>query len=194
MAMAWIFAAMIVISVVFGATNGTMDAVSSAALSGANDAITLSISLLGVICLWSGVLEVMDQSGLSQKLAALFRPFLKKLFPDAAQDTTTLSAISANISANLLGIGNAATPLGIQAAKRLVRPDQPGIATDELCRLVVLNTASIQLIPANVAALRASLGCAAPFDILPAVWVTSVCSAGAGLAAAWLLGRLWRHD
>ena len=95
MAMAWIFAAMILISVLFGALNGTMDAVSAAALSGANDAVTLCISLLGVICLWSGVLEIMDQSGLSQKLAALFRPLLKKLFPDAARDDVTLSAISA---------------------------------------------------------------------------------------------------
>ena len=115
MAMAWIFTAMIVISVVFGMVNGTMDAVSAAALSGANDAITLTISLLGVLCLWSGVLEVMDQSGLSNKLAAIFRPLLRKIFPDASADPVTLSAISANISANLLGIGNAATPLGIQA-------------------------------------------------------------------------------
>ena len=121
MAMAWIFTAMIVISVVFGMVNGTMDAVSAAALSGANDAITLTISLLGVLCLWSGVLEVMDQSGLSNKLAAIFRPLLRKIFPDASADPVTLSAISANISANLLGIGNAATPLGIQAARRMAR-------------------------------------------------------------------------
>ena len=92
MAMAWIFTAMIVISVVFGMVNGTMDAVSTAALSGANDAITLTISLLGVLCLWSGVLEVMDQSGLSKKLAAAFRPLLRKIFPDASADPATLSA------------------------------------------------------------------------------------------------------
>ena len=178
MAMAWIFTVMIVISVVFGAAGGTMDAVSAAALSGANDAVTLSISLLGVICLWSGVLEVMDQSGLSQKLASLFRPFLKKLFPDAAQDPVALSAISANISANLLGIGNAATPLGIQASKRLARK----------CG----GTASIQLIPATVAGVRAACGAAAPFDILPAVWFSSVLSVAAGLLAARILQHFWR--
>lgn len=191
MAMAWIFAGMIVISVVFGIANGTMSAVSAAALSGANDAITLSISLLGVICLWSGVLEVMDQSGLSQKLAALFRPFLKKLFPDGAQDATTLSAISANISANLLGIGNAATPLGIQAAKRMARGCN-GTASDSLCRFIVLNTASIQLIPATVAGVRAACGAAEPFDILPAVWFSSVLSVTAGLLAARILQQFWR--
>ena len=190
MAMAWIFTAMIVISVVFGICNGTMDAVSAAALSGANDAVTLCISLLGVICLWSGVLEIMDQSGLSQKLAAVFRPFLRKIFPDAAGDPTTLSAISANISANLLGIGNAATPLGIQAAKRMAR-GTGGVASDSLCRFIVLNTASIQLIPATVAGVRAACGAAHPFDILPAVWLSSVLSVAAGLAAAFLFQHLW---
>jgi spore maturation protein A len=75
----------------------------------------------------------------------------------------------------------------------MAAPNRPGIATDEMCRLIVLNTASIQLIPANVAAVRASLGCTTPFDILPAVWVTSICSAGIGLTAAWILGKLWHH-
>lgn len=182
---------MIVISVVFGAAGGTMDAVSAAALTGANDAVTLSIGLLGVICLWSGVLEVMEQSGLSQKLAALFRPFLKKLFPDAARDPVALSAISANISANLLGIGNAATPLGIQASKRLAR-NCGGTASDSLCRFIVLNTASIQLIPATVAGVRAACGAAVPFDILPAVWFSSVLSVSAGLLAARILQYFWR--
>jgi len=81
--------------------------------------------------------------------------------------------------------------MGIQAAKRMVRADRPGIATNELCRLIVLNTASIQLIPANVAAIRASMGCATPFDILPGVWVTSLLSAGAGVLAAWVMGKMW---
>lgn len=191
MAMAWIFTAMIVISVVFGMVNGTMDAVSAAALSGANDAITLTISLLGVLCLWSGVLEVMDQSGLSNKLAAVFRPLLRKIFPDASADPVTLSAISANISANLLGIGNAATPLGIQAARRMARGCN-GTASDSLCRFIVLNTASIQLIPATVAGVRAACGAAEPFDILPAVWFSSVLSVAAGLLAARIFQFLWR--
>ncbi len=193
MAMAWIFTGMIVISVIFGIYNGTMDEVSAAALNGANDAITLCISLLGVICLWSGVLEVMDQSGLSKKLAAVFRPFLKKLFPDAAKDPVTLSAISANISANLLGIGNAATPLGIQAAKRMAKGCN-GIASDSLCRFIVLNTASIQLIPATVAGVRAACGAAQPFDILPAVWFSSVLSVFAGLFSAYIFQHLRRKN
>ncbi|HIX30880.1 MAG TPA: spore maturation protein A [Firmicutes bacterium] len=191
MAMAWIFTAMVAVSVLFGIYNGTMDAVSAAALSGANDAVTLCVGLLGVICLWSGVLEIMDRSGLSQILAAAFRPLLRKLFPDAAGDPVTLSAISANISANLLGIGNAATPLGIQAAKRMAKGCS-GTASDSLCRFIVLNTASIQLIPATVAGVRAACGAAEPFDILPAVWFASVLSVAAGLLAARVLQCLWR--
>ena len=157
--MAWIFTAMVAVSVLFGIYNGTMDAVSAAALSGANDAVTLCVGLLGVICLWSGVLEIMDRSGLSQILAAAFRPLLRKLFPDAAGDPVTLSAISANISANLLGIGNAATPLGIQAAKRMAK-GCGGTASDRLCRSMVLNTASVQLLPATGAGARAACGAA----------------------------------
>ena len=99
--------------------------------------------------------------------------------------------LSANICANFLGLGNAATPMGIQAAQRMAK-GRKGVASDELCRLIVLNTASIQLIPASVAAVRTSLGCDTPFDILPAVWLTSLCSAGLGVTVAWLLGRLWK--
>ena len=116
---------------------------------------------------------------------------MRRLFPSTREDSALAGALSTNICANFLGLGNAATPPGIEAARRLAARS-PGQASDELCRLIVLNTASIQLIPANVAAVRSSLGCAAPFDILPAVWLTSLCSAGLGLAAAWALGRLRR--
>ena len=118
---------------------------------------------------------------------------LHRLFPSTKTDLPLASSLSANICANFLGLGNAATPMGIQAAKRMVRKDDPSVATNELCRLIVLNTASIQLIPANVAAIRASLGCNTPFDLLPAVWVTSLLSAGTGVLAAWLLGKVWRN-
>ena len=135
----------------------------------------------------------MDRVGMTDALAKILRPVLCLLFPDTRTDLKLAQHLSANVCANILGLGNAATPMGIQAAKRMVSPDRPGVATDQLCRLIVLNTASIQLIPATVAAVRVSLGCSTPFDILPAVWVTSLCSAGLGLAAAWLLGKLWSH-
>lgn len=119
-------------------------------------------------------------------------PAAQRLLPNASRDSETLAAISANLSADLLGLGNAATPLGIRAACRMSRGCK-GTASDELCLLVVLNTASIQLLPTTLAGVRASLGAADPFDILPAVWLTSLLSVLAGLLAAKLFARLWRN-
>ena len=177
------------VSVLFGLLGGTLDAVSAAALSGAASAVTLCLSMAGALCLWTGVMEVMERSGLAAKLARLFRPPLRRFLPQASRDTKTLAAVSANVSANLLGLGNAATPLGLKAASRMAK-GTGGVASDELCLLVVLNTASIQLVPATVASLRAAAGCGTPFDILPAVWLTSLLALAAGLGMAALLRRL----
>ena len=133
-------------------------------------------------------MEVLNACGLSQKIAGCFHPLLHRLLPQASQDSETLAAVSANVSANLLGLGNAATPLGIQAACRMAR-GCGGTASDELCLLVVLNTASIQLLPTTVASIRAAYGSAAPFDILPAVWVSSLASVTVGLLSARFLSR-----
>lgn len=188
MAMGWIWTAMIVLSLGFGLATGNLDAVAQAAMSGANSAVELSLSMAGVVCLWSGVMEIMNTCGISDGLSRLFRPLLRRLLPNASQDPQTLAAVCANASANLLGLGNAATPLGIRAARRMAR-NCDGVASNELCLLVVLNTASIQLLPATIASVRAAAGSAAPFDILPAVWLSSILSVSAGLAAAWLLSR-----
>ena len=133
-------------------------------------------------------MEVLNACGLSQKIAGCFHPLLHRLLPQASQDSETLAAVSANVSANLLGLGNAATPLGIQAACRMAH-GCGGTASDELCLLVVLNTASIQLLPTTVASIRAAYGSAAPFDILPAVWVSSLASVTVGLLTARFLSR-----
>ena len=189
MAMTVLWCCVVGVSVLFGLLGGTLDAVSAAALSGAASAVTLCLSMAGVICLWTGVMEVMERSGLAGKLARLFRPLLRRLLPRASRDEETLSAVSANVSANLLGLGNAATPLGLKAAARMAK-NSGGVASDELCLLVVLNTASIQLVPATMASLRAAAGCETPFDILPAVWLTSLLALAAGLGMAVLLRRL----
>ena len=188
MAMTWVWTGMVALSLVFGLATGRLDAVASAALEGAGSAVELGLSMAGVLCLWSGVMEILNACGLSALLARAFRPLLRRLLPRASRDEETLAAVSANVSANLLGLGNAATPLGIRAARRMARGCE-GVASDELCRLVVLNTASIQLIPATIASLRAAAGCETPFDILPAVWLSSALSVTAGLLAAWLLSR-----
>lgn len=186
MAMAWVWTGMVVLSLVFGILTGNLDAVANAALEGARSAIDLSVSMAGILCLWSGVMEIMNVCGLSAGLARAFRPILRRLLPNACKDEETLAAVSANVSANLLGLGNAATPLGIRAARRMAR-GCGGIASDELCLLVVLNTASIQLLPATIASVRAAAGCQTPFDILPAVWLASILSVAVGLLTAKLL-------
>ena len=192
MAMPYFLTVLLALSLLFGGIPGQLSAVSSAAMAGAQAAVELCLSMAGAICLWSGVMTLMDRCGLSQKLARLLRPVLRQLLPNASRDSETLAAVSANVSANLLGLGNAATPLGIRAATRMAE-GCGGVASDELCRLVVLNTASIQLLPTTVAAVRSAHGCAAPLDILPSVWLSSLLSVTAGLLAARGLQALWRR-
>ena len=173
MAMGLVWTLMVTAALVCGAVQGMLPAVTAAAMKGASAAVELTLSMAGALCLWSGVMTVMERGGLTRGLARLFRPLLRRILPRASRDADTLAAVSANVSANLLGLGNAATPLGIQAARRMAR-NCGGTASDELCLLVVLNTASIQLLPTTVASVRAAFGSAAPFDILPAVWILSL--------------------
>ena len=182
-----------ILSVFFAMLFHTGSSVTSAAMEGAQAGIQLSISMAGALCLWSGAGALMERLEITEKLARLFRPLLHRLFPSSQQDPILSASLSANFCANLLGLGNAATPMGIKAVQRLVDPKCPNLATDEMCRLVVMNTASIQLLPTTVAAVRAGAGAASPFDILPCVWVSSLLSVSAGLLAACLFGRVQTH-
>lgn len=194
MVMSLIFSMLLAVSVIFSVLLGNHAELASAVPTGAQNAVTLALSMAGSVCLWTGVGKLMEKAGVTRWISTLLRPILKRVFPSTEKDPVLAGHLSANICANILGLGNAATPMGILAVKRMRNPKRPGYATDEMCRIIVLNTASIQLIPANVAAIRAALGCPTPFDILPSVWITSICSAGAGLLIAVLLGRLCRHD
>ncbi len=191
MTMGIIWAAMVAVSVVCGLATGNMDAVAAGALDGAAAAVELCLSMLGTLCLWSGVMEIMSRAGLSAKLSRLLGPVLGWLYPDFAKDRAVMDTVAANVSANLLGLGNAATPLGMEAARRMAQRT-PGVASDSLCLLVVCNTASIQLIPTTVAAVRAAAGCETPFDILPAVWFASAIALAVGITAAKIFARLWK--
>lgn len=191
MAISIVWAVMVVSSLLYGGCTGQLAQVSSAAAEGAQAAVELCLSMAGVMCLWSGIMEVMKQCGMLEALRGCMMPVLRRLFPQSANDEETMELIAANVSANLLGLGNAATPLGIRATERMARRS-PGKASHELCRFVVCNTASIQLIPTTVAAVRSSAGCLSPFDILPAVWLTSLAALTAGLTVCWLSERLCR--
>ena len=192
MAMATIWTGMVTVALLYGLAAGNGPAVAAAAMEGAGAAVELCLSMAGVLCLWMGVMEVMKRAGVAEKLSRLLRPVLCRLYPDCKRDKETMDDISANVSANLLGLGNAATPLGIRAARRMAAK-KPGVASDSLCMLVVCNTASIQLIPTTVAAVRLSAGCQTPFDILPAVWLTSAVALCVGVLAAKFMSRMGRR-
>ncbi len=194
MIMGWIFCIFTAASCICSAITGRGSALAAAIPEGAQSGITLAISMAGSLCLWTGVGKLLEAIGATKALSQLAAPLLHRLFPGTRTDPVLASSLSGNLCANLLGLGNAATPMGIQAVQQMAKNSPAGTASDEMCRLIVLNTASIQLIPATVAAVRASLGCPTPFDILPAVWITSFCSAGMGVAAAYFLGKVWPHD
>ena len=191
MLMTYIWLGMVCAAVLWGAGAGTLDAVSAAVTSGAQSAVTLCVGLAGALMLWSALMELARRSGLLDALTRLLRPLLRRIYPSAfAAPDGGGDAIALNFTANLLGLGSAATPAGLRAAKAMAKRTA-GAASDDLCTLVVMNTASVQLVPATVAAVRASLGSTVPFDILPCVWLASVCSVCAGLGAAKLLARLF---
>lgn len=192
--MKWIFAALIALSVVFGALNGRMDSVSSAAISSCGGAVELALTLAGSLCLWSGLMRVAQESGLTEKAARLLAPVTTRIFRDVGRASKAMQLITMNITANLLGLGNAATPLGIAAISELAKeapPEYKGTATDSMVLLVVLNSASIQLIPTTVAVLRLKYGAANPMDIIPSVLAASLVSVTVGLSLAKLLNRLF---
>ena len=191
MIMGLIFSGIVLLSILAAIYTGS--SIGGAVTEGAQAGLQLAFSIGGSLCLWSGVGHLLRRTGIAQRLGALLQPLLGRLFPASREDAQLREYLSANITANLLGLGNAATPMGIEAAKRLSDPRDPHRANAQLCRLIVLNTASIQLLPTTVAAVRSAAGCASPFDILPAVWVTSLLSATAGLCAAALLERMWKR-
>ena len=192
MFLGWFWASAVLLGAVFAVWTGRGGETAAALAAGAGQAVELCVAMAGPLALWAGLGKLMDRVGLTAGLARLLSPVLGWLFPTSRVDPELAKHLSANVTANLLGLGNAATPMGIRAAGRLRDPRDPARATDELCRLVVMNTASIQLLPTTVAAVRQSAGCVSPFDILPCVWVSSVLSVTAGLVAAKLLGRIWR--
>lgn len=191
MVMGWIWTGMVLLALGAAVLTGQTGALTAAALEGAASAIRLALGLAGALCLWSGAAKALERAGGMRALARLARPVFRRLFPQTAQDETAMGYLTANVAANLLGLGNAATPLGLEAARRMAERS-PGVASDSLCMLVVCNTASIQLLPTTVASIRSAAGSAAPFDILPAVWLASAASLTAGLLAAKALSKVWR--
>ncbi len=190
----WVLIILVGLSVTFGIMNGKMVDVSNHAISECANAVELMISLAGSMCLWSGLMRVAQKSGLTKKIAKLLSPLTNLIFKGLDKSSYALELICMNITANMLGLGNAATPLGIAAISELNKeiPDnQKGFASNHMVTLVVLNTASIQLIPTTVATLRLKYGSANPLDILPAVWITSILALIVGLTMASVCNKLF---
>lgn len=167
-----------VFSLVFSVFNGTLDAVLKSTLQGADNALTLSLSLCAVMALWGGIMRIAEKSGFTSIIAKLLSPVVSFLFKGVEKGSKAFNAIVMNITANMLGLGNAATPLGIEALKELDK-----LKTNRrknISLLVVINTASIQLIPSTIAAIRQNYGSSHPYEIIPAVLLTSLVSVSAG--------------
>lgn len=182
------------LSLIFGLLTGRLDAVSAATAQGAASAVELIVKIAGLMCLWSGVMEIVSASGLAGKIERLLRPVLRILFGRAASDRKAMELVSANVTANLLGLSNAATPIGLQAVSRLYDSAGRKGSPDAVLTLVVLNTTSMQLIPSTVAAVRAGYGAVQPFDIMPAVWCASACSVVVVLILAHALRPFFPDD
>lgn len=186
-----IIAVMALLAVVFGACSGRMDAVNNAALEEGSRAVMLVLTLAGSICLWSGLMEVAQRAGITRIIARLLRPLTRLLFPSLTGDPDTLGVISLNMTANLLGLGNAATPLGLDAMERLrKRSQEPGTASDEMITLVVLNTCSLQLIPSTTATLRLTAGSTNAMEILLPTLAASAASLIVAVGLARTVSRL----
>ena len=188
--MSYVFGVMIAASFLYALIDGSLAALSEGMLNASGEAIELLLSISGMLIMWSGFMRIAKDCGLIEKLSRLFAPILRRLYPDVAPDSEAFRCISMNISANLLGLGNAATPLGIRAMRELKRHSPGDTATDSMVTFVLMNTASIQLIPTTVAALRKSYGSQQPFDILLCVWITSVAALAAGLLSSGIIRRV----
>lgn len=186
----YIWGGMMIVAIIIGACTGKIDAVTNAALEGAGSAVTMAISLCGVMCLWTGLMKVAERGGIIQIFSKALRPITHILFPKLKKDCAAMDAIVMSMVANLFGMASAATPLGLKAMKELDKlGGSTGRATNEMCMLVVMNTASLQLIPSTVIAIRQAAGSSAPTEIIVPVWIVSITALTVGVVAAKCMER-----
>ncbi len=186
----YIWGGMIIISIIVSAFTGRVEQTAAAAVEGAGGAIESCIALLGIMCLWTGLAKIGEKAGLVSALSRVMRPLTKLIFPKLDPSGTAMGAIVMNMVANLLGMGNAATPLGIRAIKELDKLNRGrSVASDEMCMFVVINTASLQLMPATLISMRQSFGSANSGEVILPVWIVSICALCVGVAVAKFLER-----
>lgn len=182
------------VSFIFALVNGSMSEVSAEILDKSGEAVQLVISLCGMMCFWCGLMKVAERAGLTEKLADLLSPVVGLLFKNIRKGSKAMGLITMNLAANILGLGNATTPLGVAAMKAIAeeQPMQNSTANDDMIMLAVLNTSSLQLLPATTAALRTAKGAAKPLDILPCVWIVTAYSVIVAVISAKVMGYISR--
>lgn len=172
----------IIISYIYGLLSGNIENINNGIFDSCEEAVRLTTTFFGTITLWCGIMQIAQDSTLSLKLTILLQPLVKFLFPDIKKNNKAFSEISLNIIANILGLGNAATPLGLKAMETLQKENpNKSILSNSMSMLILLNTASLQLIPTTVIAIRSSLGSTSPTSIIVPVWLSTICAAIAGI-------------
>lgn len=167
-----------VFSFIFSCVNGTLGEVGNAIIDGSSKAVTLTISLMGMMCLWNGVMQVAKAGGVTEKMSRLMSPVLKFLFPDAYKKKNGMGEISASITANIFGLGNASTPLAIKAMEKLQENNTDSqTATNDMVMFTVLGCTSFDIFPTTLIALRKAAESKSPFEIIVPVWICSLCTA-----------------
>ena len=186
--MNYIWAGIMLVSIICAVVTGRTGEVSDAIFSGGETAVMLCLSLLGTLCLWSGLMNIADKAGITRVLGRICRPLIVIIFPKLDVNSPAATAITMNIAANMLGLGNAATPLGLEAMRRLQKDNsQKDTLSNHMVTFIVLNTASIQILPTTIAAVRAEHGAVSPMDIVPALLLASITSMAVGLALVAIL-------
>lgn len=189
----YLWSLMILIGMVWGAMSGDLDAVTQGLLDSAKEAVTLGLTMLGIMSFWSGILEVGNRAGLMEWLAGKMTPVLSFLFPELPKDHPARRPLAVNMIANMMGVGMAATPAGLEAMKELQRGQKdPHTATDSMCTFLILNISSLQLVPITMVAYRSQYGSKAPAAVLGPALVATACSTLAAVVfcrAVYLLQR-----
>jgi len=182
----------LIISFIYAIIGGNIADVNESIFSSTENAINLCLELLGTICLWNGIMKIAMETKIVKGLKKILNPFLKKIFPDVNENEEVHTEISMNVIANILGLGNAATPLGLKAMKSLQKKNKnKRVLSNSMALFIVLNTASIQLIPTTVIAIRSSLGSEKPTTMIVEVWVATICAAIAAITSAKILMKKW---
>ncbi len=181
----FIWGFMLLAAIITGIFTGRISLVAEAALSGAGEGASLALGMLGVMCFWTGLMEIAEKSGIVEGVSRLLRPITRLIFPRLRKNDPALGAIVMNMAANLLGMGNAATPLGLRAMRLLdERNGGRSAASDEMCMFVLINTASLQLLPTTLLLLRQTAGSSRPGEIILPVWIVSVFALSVGILSA----------